>query len=62
MSQHKLVKPLCQTLSRQEGESQPQGGLSLIPKHRTWSLTAGSQLRKPLVASCFLMTLEHGHV
>lgn len=54
MSQHKLVKPLCQTLSRREGESQPQAGLALIPKHRTRSFSAGSQFKQSSLSRCFL--------
>lgn len=38
MSQHKLVKPQSQTLTRQEGESLPQGRSALIPEHGTSSL------------------------
>lgn len=38
MSQHKLVKLQSQTLTRQGGESLPQGRSALIPEHRTCSL------------------------
>lgn len=41
MSQHTSEKPLCQTVSRQEGGSHPQRGSVIIPKHCAWSLNAG---------------------
>lgn len=49
MSQHTLVKPLCQTQSRQGGDSHPQGGSVIIPKH----CVLVSQLRTLLGAQRF---------
>lgn len=58
MSQHKLVKPLCETLSRQEGESQPQGKISFNPQTSYMVALCWEPIQVNGSSQMFLMALD----